>query len=346
MAWAVGTAVQGMQLEGEFWTPGDGLHCVPLQSFATDGVPCDISAKQAVETDFATWSLGSPAEYLAAFEFRTHDLPEERHDVFAFQNGRTRILLPALVLLRALFRPKPYLLPAMFGPNAVENTCHLNLDESVPKLELDARWASRTSRIGCGEIAEPLLWMQCFPSAYAAAGSVHAMARSGTIGIQLPRATVSASLRGRRLGNTMFATEARIRTVVPLEPPYDFAQQHPGLVHFQRQFGTSSSALHRKELRSTIRAIPRQADGTVELTEVEWEAVAPILLAGADVKRQRLDQREIFNGLLVMLAEGKKWREADFGEARIANALYAYREWQRRGTLQNSLDALVGMRTP
>lgn len=346
MLWATGITVQNIGCVGELVRADGGLLSVPLKNLANEGVPDDKSAKKAIETDFEHWSIASAKEYRAAFGCHDLAVTHDRHQVFGFPAGRSRVLVPALVLLRALFRPKGLLLPEMFGPNAIDNACHLTLQCSTPKLVLHAPWASRTSRIGLGEVVEPLLWMQCFPSAYAAAGSVHTWARSRVIGIQLPQASISATIRGRRQGNLLCATDLRIGTLTPTEPPYAFSEGHPGLVHFQRQFGKSPSAIHRDALRKAAHSIPRRANGCVALTDGEWDTIAPVLLSGASIKRLKLDQREIFSGLLGMLANGTTWQEADFGAGTIGNALYAYREWLKRGTLQQSLQLLGALRQP
>lgn len=68
-----------------------------------------------------------------------------------------------------------------------------------------------------------------------------------------------------------------------------------------------------------------------DLTEPEWQRIAPLLPPPARRGRRPQDRRPILNGILWMLATGASWRDLPSRYPPWQTCHYYFRRWQREG---------------
>ena len=74
------------------------------------------------------------------------------------------------------------------------------------------------------------------------------------------------------------------------------------------------------------------------LTDSEWEVIKPIVDKQKGFKHGK---REIFNALLWVLTTGSQWRNLDSAYAPWQTVYYHFRQWKRRGIVEQILDLLA-----
>lgn len=308
-------------------------------SLVSSGLPDARAHRVVIDQELTTWREAEPRDYLMQFGFDESTSRRNLHAVYETKSNATRILIPALVLMRALFRPTRYLLPEMFRPQALDRIRFLDLSEPVPRVEfLPATLRNLPDRYG--DVTTPIAWMSSFPSAMAFAASVHRFAMEGRIAVALPKAKMRLSFRGSVKRATFFATSAELLEVMATEAPLDWAAAHPRLV-FRR-------ATHVSETPSEVLrvALPLRSDGAVDVSDDEWRLIQPILCPPQKVKRRsRVDPRRVFDGVLRKLVLATAWRNTPYVVGSAANARFAYRQWKRSGALEAALSVLRRART-
>ena len=279
-----------------------------------------------------------PQEYFEAFGLETPADAKIRHQVYCCHDGDVRIVIPALAILRALFRPTHYFLPKVFYPNALERVRLVDFDRSPPGVTpLSVTWRDKARY---GDLIGPLEWFSFYPSATQFLRSVYTNALGGGLAFELPSAAVKLSARGVRAGNTHFATIVTVLSLKPTEPPYPFAERRD--VHLFRR-ATSVRSGRSPELCDP--RVAKHADGSVDLTDGEWDQIEPLIETGRGRTGSRTHSRRlVMDGVLRKLGLGTGWRTTEYRTGGHINALHAYREWSKNGALDRVLEAIARMR--
>lgn len=313
---------------------------VPLSSLVSRGLPNERRSRNVIDQHIADWCEVEPAEYIQAFGLHCTSAGRSGHAVYAARHKDVRVLIPALAIMRAFFRPNRYLLPKMFAPQALDHVRYLDCSYSPPQVGFySLTW--RNLRGKDGDLRTPISWMSVFPSAMRFAASVHLNARSDRIAVTLPDARVKLALQGKRQGRCLYATNATLLEVDAMEEPMDWASNHPTKIYRRAPVTPTCSPV----LRVTD-ILPR-ADGALEVDDEEWALIQPVLIpASCSRRRLKLDQRAIFDGLIRKLSLGSGWKSTTFSVGSLTNALYAYRRWTKNGALQRALAILAAGRTP
>ncbi len=309
---------------------------IGLAQLISHGLPSESGRSEVVSLDFSAGHPTDPEEYLRAFGFG----PGTRasgHLVFEFKTSQRRFLVPALTLMRALFRPARYLLPEMFAPQALDHVRFVEVREGTPHITVHASWNDGRLR-NYGDVLGPLAWMTFFPTAATMASSVHAFASRGVLGLALPRATAKLSASGVRVDETMFVTRIAMVELYAEEPAVQAATQYSPRVVYR--------AVARGGRLSPMRdsSLPLRPDGRVDVTDHEWEVIKPILMGRTPARRFKLDQRRILDGVLRKLSLGTSWNETDYPEGGRENALHAWRSWTANGRWDDAVARLTALR--
>jgi hypothetical protein len=339
MEWVTGIGIEARQFVGIILGSSTGRRIIDLKHLVTMGLPREYTKERRPATfDFSRWRSVDCAEYLSCFDSVLARTATKEHLVFETTHKRTRILIPALALIRGFFRPR-WLLPVMFRPQALQQVCHLDLSV-VPARLVIVRTGREYMLEHHGDIVPALEWMSCFPSAAQMAASVHRYALQGMVGIDLPKAMARIAFRGRRAGDTFRVTKATITDLQVLEAPFEFAAGAARAISYRQLpsfFATEES--------NYSTHIPLHPNGSVDLHDHEWQLIAPILLTHGSPKKAVLEQRLIFDGLLRKFAFKQAWSKVQYPVGNRNNAIYAYRKWTRQGTFQAAILALADLRS-
>jgi len=285
--------------------------------------------RKKVEVRFDEFRVCGATEYLDHFGIPARG-DSDLHQVFEVDCEGERYLVPALVMMRALFQPTSHLLHGMFAPSALERSCRLNHVDDELTVVVDAQWAKLASVRYKSEWEAPLRWMMLHPTARKMADSVHQYAMSGLIALDLPAGTAEVVFAG-----------VRILTVTPGDVPdlpvADWAQR---VDYVNRDWKAGRNMTEALSIE-----VPTHTDGCIELSDAEWAVVSPLLDGPRRGQRPyQLCQRTLFDGVLSKLASGKSWREASYKVGDWRNAATCYNKWNARGAFGEAMQALRSMR--
>ncbi len=342
MEWLQRIGVSGGALCAEVEAVGGQVSQMALSELAKRGVPTpEALVRKKVDVRFDDFDICGATEYLSHFGIPERGDDDDMHQVFKVAHDGDRYLIPALVLMRALFQPTAHLLHQMFAPNVLPRTCRLNCVDDELSVVIDAHWAKLASVRYKSEWEAPLRWMMLHPTARKMADSVHQYAMSGLIALDLPAGTAEVVFAGVQGEEAVLVTEVRILTVAPGDVPdlpvADWAQR-VDYVNRDWKVGRNMTEVLSVE-------VPTHADGGIELTDEEWAVVSPLLDGPRRGQRPyQLCQRTLFDGVLSKLASGKSWREASYKVGDWRNAATCYNKWNARGALGEAMQALRSMR--
>lgn len=342
MDWARKIRVSDGELMAEIEV-GDGrLDLTALTELAKRGTPAlHPTVRKQLNVRFEDFVHCSSHEYITQFGKSEAERHEDYHRVYRVLSGGKCYLVPALVMLRALFRPNSTLLPLMFAPNALERTCRLDCSGEEVHVIVDAPWTNGHDARGRSDWETPLRWMMLHPSARRMADSVHQHAMSGRIAVDLPEGNLEVVFAGVQGASAVLVTEVRILAVTPLDmPDLPVVTWAPRFEYVNRSWAVG------RNLRESVSAdVPLRVDGTHELTDEEWIVIGP-LLVGQYKKHPTFQhcQRKLLDGILGKLATGKSWRESSYKVGDWRNAATSYRRWTSSGTFSEAMQALRSMR--
>jgi transposase len=337
MEWVTGIGIEGGQFVGNMLSSSIDDRNIHLGDLVTMGIPNDDTNRKMVTQEFSQWRSVDPGEYISGFDNEMAKKVTKGHLVFETNDKRTRILIPALALMRSLFRPVQALLPMVFRAQAIQQVCHLDLSVIPARLIVVANWyKSYLEKLG--DVTSALDWMSSFPSAARMAASAHQHALRGIIGLTLPKARARLSLHGKRIGHALHVTKVIVRELKAMEPPFDFAGGASRRITYRkRPPGTAGLTVHSVH-------VPLRENGSADLTDQEWQLIAPILLKHLHPKKARLDQRLLFDGILRKFAFNLGWSKVQYRVGNRVNATYAFRTWTQKGTFQSSVNVLAASR--
>ncbi|HSI49182.1 MAG TPA: transposase [Ideonella sp.] len=311
-----------------------------LDQLGLNGLPDPSDARRRAEASFNEWDSASIAEYAGAFGLA---VPKgHAHAVWAFQYNRIRFVVPALVLMRALFRPNHHVLPMLFRPQSLEDACtyagpgphgHIALLGSF-RGSYHAR--ERTS------IAEPLSWMYCFPSARAMWASAFGASQEGRLDLKLPQASARMVLHGRMHAQNFYATRLSFVSVTANEEPFEFASDHSRTICFHVMDEAMASGFKRNKTQDKSIGL---RDGEHALSDEEWQEVEPIVVRGGPGFKHA--PRAVVDAVLAKQCQGTSWTETTYPPGiQHTTACVAFCRWQKDGRWADVLRTLARFRGP
>ena len=324
---------------------GHVLRLLPKE-LATRGLPVSKQARARPVTNFGVWEEASFEEYANGLGF---DLPASiaaDHKVWAFEFKRNRVLIPALVLMRALFRPNSALLNYLFRPQSLESVCTFTSGEKhrVAVLAKGIQERERTQ----DTILEPLSWMCCYPSGRSLWSSAQLGAERGALSLDLPPAEVEFVCHGVRQGplrvpgGKIFITQMTMVTLTAPDKPFAFAAGHEKKVRF---FSCASHELGRTYVTTTRDPSIPLRDGQADVSDSEWALLERILHVESpshnpDVRSDWNNRRDLLDGVLRKECFGTSWEKTGYKTGNFRLASSAKYRWKKRGVWQQMCDVL------
>lgn len=310
---------------------------IPMAELHSSGVPTVRGIrKRTVRLKLSELQRCSADDYLNAFGFNCTK-NETNHTVFRYVDARRGTwVIPALVLMRAIFKPHRLLLERAFFPQAFELLAvGVRGPRASPRCLLAGTREVRDKKYNPTPI---LTWFWRDRRAWAMACSVHRHAMGGRLDLDLADVEVEIGMRGIENQKMFFATNASIRTVyisseVEGEAPVQFTLNAAAFA------GTSTAGLE-KALR--VYAGP---DGRITTNEAEWAVLAKSLKSKVNCG-PRDSKRIILDGLLKKIS-GQVLRWRDLEKHDVSWELHAmyYRQWLASGELESMLDKLRILRS-
>lgn len=342
MEWTRGIVANGGELWADVESTSRGTCLVALTELYRRGLP--VIAKKVSKTltvNFRDFSSCNARSYTDYFGIQVTEGKVRAHQVFEVkQHGRT-YLVPALALMRALFKPSTKLLHEMFAPSALERTLWLDYSNGTVNIVVDAKWATSSAEERNINWQRPLGWIASHPTARRMADSVHQHAMAGHLALDLAHCEAEVVFSGVQGPKALLVTEVRILSITPSECP-----DLPVVGYEHKMDFLDRNWAKGRNLRKTIsEQVPAHADGTFDLTDQEWAAIAPLLSEARERSRPyKLCQRSLFDGILSKLGTGESWRRSSYKVGDWRNASTSCNRWKRRGVLEQALVVLRQMR--
>lgn len=349
MELASGLGFDGLQIAAFAANELGAEFFIPLNELWKRGLPtCTKPVRRRIDTDLADWRVVDGQDYLDAFDFTNSRAADISHEFFEVTDGDWTYVVPALALMRGIFRPTKHLLPAMFRPQALDQQCRLVETEEGVRVEVDARWTKKL-KYAADRYSDcrPLFnWLMAHPSAYKMAGSVHDRALDGRIGFRLPEAKMEMTFRGLAAGPTVLVTEVSVVAITPKDvPSIDLLDSRLTIFPFGRKVSQGVDATSGN--RTILFEVPPHPAGGIELTDQEWARIEPIILSSTKRGRPPLHaRRDMLSGVLLKLATGQSWSQVPYTTGNWLNAQNAFRKWAIAGTLDLILNELRESRAP
>lgn len=325
-AWAVGIA-RGPDgaLRAVMRRPNGTETLESLDTLHASGLPESREAKRPIETNFGDWTRNSFDRYAKALGAPAGQVEQ---DVWTFEVRGLQYFIPALALMRAVFRPQLKVLPLLFKAQGLDEICSV----ADGRVAFNVRSTSTNKLHTLAAIVEPYIWLQSFPSARQMAASVYAQGCAGRISLDLPSARTRLNAFGVVEGKRFWVTELAMGSVEALEEPLQHSagmdKRTFSFISTRRitpaaPLGASEAPLQRGE-RLPLR------DGVSAVSDAEWAAIEPTLgpVLG---QRQVHDRREMLNGILAKLCTGRPWRDIEYSVGAFVNASRQYASWRSTG---------------
>lgn len=305
------------------------------------GLPEPANTKRRVVTsDFSSWTVGNTTEYLGAFSLNSD---AQEHQVFEFRNSNRRYLVPALALMRGLFRPHRYVLSEMFRPQALETICQPVVLGNTHAIVPTRNWPAYTRQQTLRSILEPLAWMNYVPSARHMCGSIHEHMLSGMIGMYLPRGKIRVSIRCFEIGAVSHVTELTVVTLDTDELPLPFAGEQPTHITFHEGVKAAEGRVHRQSIKDeTLRCHP---DGSTDISDDEWTVLRRFAYDTRGNAYQRHEPRLLLDGILRKLITGTPWQKTNYKIGNWVNAQSLYEKLKRTGKWEKICTTLRELRS-
>ncbi|QDL56451.1 transposase [Rhodoferax aquaticus] len=340
MDWVTSARQMGGQLHFSVVSQDGSAEHVQAGSLASAGLPTAGPLERVVYTgDLSTWVRSSSEQYLKAFGFSPTDQLTAGHPVYchALDDGTT-VHVPALALIRALFKPHRLVLPVVFSPGNIDVLGFVNYASTPPVIVLSREREKYLDRREVESRYEPLRWLHSSRSARDCCQSVFMNALSGRLDLALPLGQFRLVMHGRRVGHDLFVTKV---TMIAASVEAEDSVTGAGLAYvFHRKF----NARHKVTTLSPFPSIPSRAVGTVTLSCTEWVDIEP-LLNGNSRKERAHSRRALLDVILHKLSSGSSWKAmsqaSGFSQTNLSTT---FRRWQRDGRLDQVLERLKHVR--
>jgi hypothetical protein len=306
-----------------------------VEQLGLDGVPDDKSDRRRAETHFSDWDQASLSEYGYAFGLPVP--PGDGHEVWSFQHNGTRFVVPALVLMRAMFRPNHFLLPHLFKPQSLEDVCDFVGGDAASRVALTGSLRNWTGSRERASTLEPLSWLYSFPSARAMWGSVLSASSRSRIGLELPSASARMVVHGKAHSKNFYATRIVVVSLTAQEAPLEFAHDHSRDICFHVSDERLASGF--KPNISKDESIKLRGEESC-LSDAEWLQIEPAV--GLDSGRKfKHSPRAIVDAMLAKQSQGTSWTDTSYaGGIEHSTASTAFHRWRKDGRWAKVLQLL------
>lgn len=342
-------------IQGVEWTPSDVfLHtineescrsCLPvgdLKSIFSQNIK---EVKENVEADFSNWRRLTVNEINVLSRQLGFIKVVNNHAHFSFLFKGNKYIVPAGVLMCAMFRPFSGISKYLFSPQGLDNLCMPYGNCISPKMMffMSSRYSVGIQTEAAQGILNSLSWMHCFPSGLQMWGSVLDYSKKGRLDLTLPKAKIKFHIAGSLLeSGEVMVYEARIRILEPLEIPFEHFSEHSRLIEFERilhkYYADKKKKLHSKDLSIPLR------NGEFKLTNSEWDA-----LQGEFVRRKLIGTADNFRRMIDMqlekLSQGLTWRSVASKESDVYVCYSYFRKWKADGRWVYLIDTLTKLRS-
>lgn len=334
--WAIGVA-GGDPRTIETITSSGQIELIDIKAAIKDGIPAPKKSRRLVfEGEFSSWQPGSAEEYLAGLGMALPKGAESRHGVFTMVNDRRwTIHVPALVLMRAFFKPNPLVFPALYAPVGVDYISFVDYSATPPTVVIDGNFCGNgyvknaISTAPSASQGQALRWLQLSKSAKRSSQSIYQYALDGWLNMSLPSGRVRMVLHGPIQGKHLYATKA---TLVSVE-----MGEHDSITATGEKFAFHPTGDPDRIPRTSIRdlTVPAHPGGGYEITNDEWEAIEPMLVR--KMGKPKHSQREILNVIFNKLVSGVPWNKAPMAGFKITTVTSAFHSLVSSGRMDRVL---------
>ena len=286
-------------------------------------------------TNFDSWSKVPADNYLSGMRYPKQTVCGQ--DVYAFEATGKQFIVPAAVLMKAIFKPINGVAKHLFRPQGLDNllvACVQGQECGVgffgyPMREL----GMDTKRLP--SVLAALSWMYSFSSAHRMWNSVLENARRGKLSMSLPEGIVSMVVQTLLRKGKYLVVDITITCVETIEVPYDFASGHTGLVEYHK----AAQMVRGAPIPLKENELPHR-DGIWSLSDAEWSAVEPIVSKG----KMRHSLREIIDCIITKLGSGAPWACVSFGKINGPTVIWYHKEMREDGRWDTFVQAIKIMR--
>lgn len=213
------------KLTGELILNSGETSLTELDSIWELELPVRTQSKLFTATRLAEWQTIDATEYLGEMGITT-DIAGNRHQIFSVNQNGLRLVIPAILMLKALFKPNATVFQYLFRPSGLD--CLLAPvpkpgSMSVALLPTRIRQHMPIAERGLAR----LQWLYCFPTARKAFDSAYTNAARGVIGLVLPNIEARISVRGVLREGTLLVSMLTINSCRPMEAPFEWAGTQP-----------------------------------------------------------------------------------------------------------------------
>jgi hypothetical protein len=343
MEWLLGVERSFGVTEARILNVDGGVDMVQMSELHRRGLPAiEPEVRLRSKVNLRTLRPTDVGSELRSLGFEAKPMTANQHQAFEVEVDGKVVVLPALLLMRELFAPAKFFLPAVFQPQALDSLTWLAPTDAGFRMVIDASWyrtAVFTSNVR--DCAPVFAWLRSCRTAEAMVSSIHLSSLTGGVALEPPQATVDAKLAGVLLGRKLFLTELRLMSLTADEVPSLVVEGFSPIVPFAAR-GLRGGKLGERVAPRTD--IPAHPDGTYEMSDGEWDALGPMLVSKYP-GRVVLDQRRVIDGVLRKLATGMPWRSITYSVGNWENAAFACYHLKRRGRLEGFLSRLRDLRS-
>lgn len=342
MYWALGFTERNGHQEIELVSSNDERSEIGLAELTKVGVPTAPWGKRIeYEGDFSTWVLGQATNYLDSFGLAVPEEKVNNHAVFtiAAPKGVT-IHVPALVLMRAFFRPVQRLLPIMFSPANIDQVSFVNYASTPPNVVIDDAACSKqiaTTVYGANQ-GKSIQWLQTSMAARRAAQSVHHHARAGNLKLDLPKGKTRIIFHGVLRHGQLYATKANLVSVIVPEEDTITGHEEEFIFH------AMADAARQPTASVKVIRVPLHDDRQSSVNDDEWMVIEPILIAEGRVSATQHSRRELLDVILLKLTSRKSWKTVPRGNFSVSDLTSTFRRWTASNRLEKVLAQLEVLR--
>ncbi|SAK79052.1 hypothetical protein AWB77_03835 [Caballeronia fortuita] len=266
-------------------------------------------------TNLDDWEVSDSAEYLA-LSGTYYCGPGDSHEIYVAHHLGLRVLIPALVVTKALFTPNAIFFNHLYRPASLDQVVAPVMHATGLSCVLIQLGLSRRVRVTPPKPAL-LQWMYFFPSARGAFASIRTNALRKAIGLELPKLLADGVLTGSLHGRVFVASSMCLHHLKPKEQAFSWAGKQP--VEFTLR--STEGALERLNpiLKNTNLIGGPNGWG---LADTEWSQLKHIIRP-YHIEASN-DDRMIIDAILIKLATGMGWHNVNemLGNAPKVSSFY------------------------
>ena len=339
MEWALGITAN---LGGIEIAQSNGqLKIESIGSLSNVGLPTASKEKRLPYTgDLSSWELGAADAYLEAYGISLPENVVNRQTVFLIHDKKTVIHVPAIVLMRALFKPSHTVLLTVFRPGGIDELSFVDYSVNPPKVVIDDHHLEKhISRTHSGANRDkPLQWLQLSKSARNCAYSVFKYACEGKLGFDLPKGHLQIIFHGRLIEGNLYVAKANVVAITtPAEDSLTKRQE-------KFYFHAMASAVRKPTASIKDLIFPKRPDGSILVNEQEWLSISPIFKANRGKQNTDEYQRNLLNTIIQKRSSGLSWKKTPCSGISIIDLKTTFRRWMTTGRINSVIEELNNLR--